>query len=198
MDLTARALIDWSASSQPRRGEIESGDQYLVTRVDHTALIAVIDGLGHGAPAAEAARAAIHTIQSNATESLAELARLSHEAVRATRGVVMTLASIDCESATISWLGIGNVAAVILRASSPDTESLVLRGGVVGQRLPTLVPVTRPWTAGDTLIITTDGVRWDPYQGTLRADPTDVVARQLLEQNAAGDDDALVLVARCP
>ena len=61
-----------------------------------------------------------------------------------------------------------------------------------------MVPVTRPWTAGDTLIITTDGVRWDPYQGTLRADPTDVVARQLLEQNAAGDDDALVLVARCP
>jgi serine phosphatase RsbU (regulator of sigma subunit) len=197
MDLSARALIDWSASSQPRRGEIESGDQYLVTRIDRCALIAVIDGLGHGAAAAEAARVAVNTIQSHATQPLDEVARLSHDALRATRGAVMTLASIDCDKGTISWLGIGNVAAVILRAASSDTESLVLRGGVVGQRLPTVLPVTRPWMQGDTLVITTDGIRWDPYHGNLRADPTEVIVRRLVEQNADGDDDALVVVARC-
>ena len=48
--------IEWAAKSRPRPGEDVCGDRLIAVDVDGTAaLIGVLDGLGHGADAAEAA-----------------------------------------------------------------------------------------------------------------------------------------------
>src|SRR5207247_350114 len=53
----APALIEWGVASLAMPGEAESGDRHLVKSVGTGVLVAVVDGLGHGAGAASAARA---------------------------------------------------------------------------------------------------------------------------------------------
>ena len=44
-----------------------------------------------------------------------ELDARCHDRLRATRGVVMSLASLDQERGILTWLGVGNVAGVVFR-----------------------------------------------------------------------------------
>jgi len=196
----ARPLLDWSVAARILAGEAESGDGHLVAPFLGGALVAVIDGLGHGSEAAAAARAAIGALEAHPAESVVSLLQSCHQALRGTRGAVMTLASFSASSATMTWLGVGNVEGVLLRASANGVsarESVLLRGGVVGYEIPPLRAVTHPVAAGDTLILATDGIRGGFGEGLgLDASPREMADR-ILAQHAKGTDDALVLVARC-
>jgi negative regulator of sigma-B (phosphoserine phosphatase) len=198
MDHVVWPLIDWSAAGRPRPGESESGDAYLVRNLTDAVLVAVVDGLGHGAEAARASRAAIAVADAFAASSLAQIAMRCHEALRETRGAVLTLARIDGRQGTLTWLGIGNVAAVLIRGhGSKVREVLVPRGGLVGHQLANLVPASLSVSSGDTLIVTTDGVNWDPDDGPLAMDAAGPMARGLLDAYAVTTDDATVVVVRC-
>jgi len=56
--VTAPRLIEWGVATLALPGETQSGDRHLVKPVGSTVLVAVVDGLGHGAEAATAAQAA--------------------------------------------------------------------------------------------------------------------------------------------
>ena len=74
----------------------------------------------------------------------------------------MAIASLDEVERSLTWLSIGNVAGVLLRASSQgavDREHIMMRGGVVGQRLPSLRTTTLSLRKGDIFMFATDGVR---------------------------------------
>src|SRR5256885_9190382 len=64
----APALIEWGVASLALPGEAESGDRHLVKPVGTGVLVAVVDGLGHGAEAAAAAQAAVAALERHATE----------------------------------------------------------------------------------------------------------------------------------
>ena len=66
----ALSLLEYAVVSVPVAGEEESGDLHLVTQTDRGALVAVIDGLGHGSEAANAARAAVATLEPHANEGV--------------------------------------------------------------------------------------------------------------------------------
>jgi hypothetical protein len=191
-----RPLIDWAAAGRPRPGESESGDAFLVKQVAEAVLLAVVDGLGHGAEAARASRAAIAVVDAYAASSLAQIAMRCHDALRETRGAVLTLARIDPREGVLTWLGIGNVSAVLVR-SSGERVVLVPRGGVVGHTLASVAPTTLTVSSADTLIVATDGVNWDPDDVTLSADTAHALAHHLLDAHASAADDATVVVARC-
>src|SRR5437773_929428 len=76
-------------------GETESGDLHLVKSVGSGVLAAVVDGLGHGAEAASAARAAVAVLERHAGESPLPLLQRCHRALIGTRGVVLSLAFFD-------------------------------------------------------------------------------------------------------
>jgi hypothetical protein len=87
----------------------------------------------------------------------------------------------------------------LLRAN-PGTgqsiESLLLRGGIVGQNLPALIAVSVPIHPGDTLIFTSDGIRSDFAQNlNVQSTPQQLVSH-ILTHSAKNSDDALVVVAR--
>jgi len=192
-------LIEWGAAALPLEGGPESGDLYVVRPFDHGALVAVVDGLGHGSEAALAAKTAVATLEDYAHEPVISLLRRCHERLMRTRGVVMSLASLDAESNTLTWLGVGNVEAVLLRAdaaANPAREDVLLRGGVVGYQLPTLRASILPVTRGDVLIFATDGIRSGFVEDVILSDPPQKIAEQILARRARGTDDALVLVAR--
>jgi hypothetical protein len=111
----------------------------------------------------------------------------------------LSLAFIDAEHGMMTWLGVGNVQGVLMRADAKKggmQESLLLRAGVVGSQLPALQATVLPIVQGDTLFFATDGVRSD-FSVTLspRENPQRAADR-ILEQYRSGNDDALVLVAR--
>src|SRR6266446_1578813 len=152
-------LLEWGVAAQALPGETESGDLHVVKQLHNGALVAVVDGLGHGAEAALAARTAVDTLNEHAEESVITLLKRCHKNLRGTRGVVMTMAAFNAREDTMTWLGVGNVEGVLFHQDSdakPTYESLLLRRGVVGGRLPPLNATIIPIARGDTLILVTD------------------------------------------
>ena len=99
----------------------------------------------------------------------------------------------------MSWLGVGSVDGVLLRAdraASRRAERLVLRGGVVGRQLPTLGVVVVRVEPGDTLLLATDGIREGFEDKLTVSDVAGPTAARILAEHAKGTDDALVVVAR--
>jgi negative regulator of sigma-B (phosphoserine phosphatase) len=195
----AKPLLDWGVASVTLPGERVSGDQALVQPFPKGMIVGVVDGLGHGTEAATAAQRAIATLEAHAHESVVFLIKRCHEELKGTRGVVMTLASFNAADETITWVGVGNIEAILFRADphgGPAREYVLLHGGVVGHHLPPLRGFVIPVSAGDTLIVTTDGIRSGFAEGLTLDHPPKKQADQILARHAKGTDDALVLVAR--
>ena len=194
-----RLAVDWASAGAALEGEIESGDLHVVAGFDGGVLVGVIDGLGHGPEAAEAAREAARILEELAGEPLSTLVEQCHQALRNTRGAVMTLASFDERASTMTWMGVGNVEAILLRSGRPDAparEGVALRGGVVGYHLPTLRESSLPVSPGDTLVLATDGIRSGFIAGLAGQGTPQEIADAILAGYARGSDDALVVVAR--
>ena len=193
-------LLDWGVAAVALPGEAESGDLHLVWPGPGGVLVAVVDGLGHGAEAASAARSAVAALGSRAHDPPLSLIEHCHQALKGTRGVVMSLALIRRVDASMTWLGVGNVEGMLLRADPQGQQrarsALVTRGGIVGSELPKLKPEVLRLATGDTLIFATDGIR----EGFAEGLPSEATAQQqadhILSKYRKGTDDALVLVAR--
>jgi negative regulator of sigma-B (phosphoserine phosphatase) len=193
--------IEWAAKSRPRPGENVCGDRLLAVDVNGTgALIGVLDGLGHGAEAAEAANRGVDVLRAARAEPLDVLVQRCHRALSGTRGAAMTLARIDFRADKLSWVGIGNVAADLVAKRPAGVEvrsSARLAGGIVGYRIPeVLTPQEVPIRPGDLLVIASDGIVEDHLDDIDFSAPALVIADQILHSHAKDNDDALVLAAR--
>jgi negative regulator of sigma-B (phosphoserine phosphatase) len=191
--------IEWGVATQTMPGEADSGDLEIVESFSGGVLVGAVDGLGHGVEAAQVARLAASTLAGHPDEPVASLVRRCHNALLETRGVVMSLASFSSVDSTITWTGVGNVAAVLLRVGPGEhsrRESLLLRGGVVGFQLPPLSEDVLTVAPGDTLLLATDGVHPAFAEGLLLGPPPQDLAERILAQHLKGSDDALVLVAQ--
>lgn len=187
--------LQWGVAE--RALELQSGDDSLVQAFAEGILLAVVDGLGHGAEARVAAQTAVATLAEHAGESLIALVERCHENLRRTRGVVLSLARLDPRTETLTWLGVGDVDGLLLRTYGwTNREALIPRGGVVGYQLPPLRAADIPLWPGDTLILSTDGIRNDFAEMVSSGDPPQQIADRILAERRRGSDDALVLVAR--
>jgi negative regulator of sigma-B (phosphoserine phosphatase) len=192
-------FLDWAVASLGLHGETVSGDLHLVQTFLNGVLVAVVDGVGHGAEAAAAAEAAIATLKTHAHESVLPLLKRCHDDLRETRGVVLTLASFKPLDGTMTWTGVGNVEGVLVRAHAgegPAREYVLQHGGVVGLQLPPLRGSVIPVFPGDTLIFATDGIRSGFAERLPLEDSPRLIADRILSRDVKGTDDALVLVAR--
>jgi negative regulator of sigma-B (phosphoserine phosphatase) len=174
------------------------GDLAVVRRFDDGVVVAAIDGIGHGEEAATAARIAAEVIAGSPADSLATLVRRCDEALYQTRGVVLSIARLDLRRASLTWLGVGNVMALVHHPGvPPGRDELLLRAGVVGTAsLPNLQPSDISLRRLDTLILATDGIRPQFADQVAFGGPPQSVADEILANYRHGGDDALVLVAR--
>jgi hypothetical protein len=193
--------IEWAATSRPRPGEHICGDRSIAVDVNGTgALIGVVDGIGHGTEAAEAANCCVDVLGDARTEPLDILVQRCHRALSSTRGAVMTLARIDFRIDILSWIGVGNVAADLVAKHPAGVEvrsSARLAGGIVGDRIPAvLVPQDVPIRPGDLIVFASDGIAGKHLDDIDFSAPAPVIADQILHNHAKDNDDALVLTAR--
>ena len=191
-------LVEWAAAARPLEGERLSGDAHFVREDDRGVLLAAFDGLGHGEGAHRAAALGVAALERSRTEQVTEALQACHEALSGSRGAALTLAFLR-PGGELSWIGVGNVEGVVLRAAGTATgrhERLLVRPGAAGAgRLAMRAGATvlRPL---DALVLATDGVGAD-FVTSLdpRAAPR-ALAPELLARHRRATDDALVLVAR--
>ena len=191
-------MIQWGVAHAALAGEPKCGDSHLVRLFPGGALLAVLDGIGHGEQACRAAESGAKILAGNAQDNVVSLLKRCHEALRGSRGVVMSVASINFREQTMAWLGVGNVEGLLVRGvpAQPARESLLLRPGVVGHHLPALQASLVRVSAGDTVIFTTDGIRLGFALGSDDKNSPQEIADHILAEDSKGTDDSLVLVAR--
>jgi hypothetical protein len=195
----SEAVIDWAVATLALAGESESGDLHVVMPFEGGALVAAIDGLGHGPEAAAAARSAAGALEAYPQRPVIELLERCHESMRGTRGAVITIASFSLSDSTMSWVGVGNIEGTLLRAdpeAGRTRESVMLVGGVPGHQLPSLRANQLAVSPGDTLVLATDGVRGGYLDLMDLGETPQRLADRLLEDYGKGTDDAMVVVAR--
>jgi serine phosphatase RsbU (regulator of sigma subunit) len=186
---------------RPRPGEQVCGDHPIALDVgDGAALFGVIDGLGHGEAAQTAALRAVETVEDVRSEPLDVVLQRCHLALIETRGVAMTLARIDFETDTLSWIGVGNVTADLVVKRPTGTEvraSALLAGGIVGYRMPQVLSTHQvAISAGDLLVINSDGIVDGHLHSIDFAAQATTIAEELVGRYGRETDDALVLAAR--
>jgi len=199
MESVESSPLECGVAGRAFPGFSESGDRHVFQQTREGALVAVVDGLGHGNEAAAAALEACAMLELNAEENVISLIKRCHVGLNGMRGVVLSLASFNFRDALMTWIGVGNVQGTLLRHDpgvSGGDESLLLRPGVVGNHLPPLQASVLPVFAGDSLILATDGVQADVDRFQLRSRPPRRAAENVLAHYAKGTDDALILIAR--
>ena len=199
METISEPIVEYGVATFALAGHGQSGDHHLVRCNRDGVLIAAIDGIGHGEDAADAAKSAASILKASADEPIISLVERCHEKLRPTRGVVLSLAFIDPAHGMMTWLGVGIVHGVLARANGQKgnpKETLLLRAGVVGSRLPPLQATVLPVVKGDTLCFVTDGVSGDFAENLSVLGDPQKAADRILERCRTGNDDALVLVAR--
>jgi negative regulator of sigma-B (phosphoserine phosphatase) len=189
--------LEWAIASRAMPGELECGDAAVVEPRRDGVLVAAVDGLGHGPGAHRAAAVAVSTLRQHVDRDAEALVRLCHDELRSTRGAVMSVATIHLASRRMAWVGVGNVTGLLFRGDprvTPFREALVQRGGVVGDRLPTLRVAELELALGDTLVMASDGLATAFADRTPEGRDAREIAERLLAQYGRDTDDALALV----
>jgi negative regulator of sigma-B (phosphoserine phosphatase) len=194
------AALECGCAGAAIEGEVRSGDLAVFAPYADGGLVAVVDGLGHGPPAADAAETAAEVLRAHPTEAPEALFARCHRALRRTRGVVMTLAWFDVAARRLRWVGVGNVEARLVRAAGgADARhgSPLVLGGVVGYNLPRSIRASAvELEPGDAVVMATDGVAADFSAVLDPAVPVQTQAERVLDAHGKGSDDALAVVVR--
>jgi hypothetical protein len=193
------AQLELGVAERPLPGEHRSGDRAVLSAYDGGALVAAIDGLGHGGAAADAAATAAAVIAEQPDQAPKRLIEACHAALARTRGVVMTLAWFDLAAGSLSWTGVGNVEGRLVRAPGGErapTQGAFTLGGVVGYNLPAIRVTSTELAPGDVIVLVTDGIDSGFAEAIVAAGTAQEIADRILAEHGRASDDALAVVVR--
>lgn len=192
--IQARRIGAWS---RPRPNETLNGDAYLINTRGPFTMYAVVDGLGHGGGAKEASDVALGSLAEWRGEPLDQVLQAVHDALRSTRGAVLSAVVINEEEHSFQYAGVGNIMVRVFNA--PERVTPLPTNGTLGARLGQIRVWTFPWANGATCVMASDGVSasWemDAYPGLLTRSPQ-LLAGILMRDYGRASDDATVLVIR--
>ncbi|HUS18375.1 MAG TPA: SpoIIE family protein phosphatase [Terriglobales bacterium] len=195
-----RSRLNVGGVSIPIAGETVCGDAFASAHSSSRSVFMVVDGLGHGPVAAEAAAAALQCFQQFHPDPPAEIIDRLHGALRPTRGAAAAVAEIQHDRGIVTYSGVGNITGLVIFPEEGVTRNLVSQNGIVGHHMARVSEFTYPWTAKARLVMYSDGLtsHWNQksYPGLLNKDPA-VIAAVLYRDHYRTRDDATIVVA-CP
>ncbi|MEE8526688.1 MAG: SpoIIE family protein phosphatase [Thermoanaerobaculia bacterium] len=188
--------VDHASYVRPASGHRVGGDAAVVARLGGGVLAAIVDVLGHGSEAHQVARrAAAFLRQPSSTEPKALIEGL-HEHLRGSRGAAAGISFVEPAADRLRYAGLGNT---VIRKFGAREVRLVSRDGVLGERMRTPREEELGLTAGDVVVLYTDGVRahfrLDDYPRLL-SDTAATAARKIVEDFGKAYDDAGCIVLR--
>jgi hypothetical protein len=177
-------------------GEQVCGDAIAVVRHEACIRLLVVDGLGHGIHASQAAQASSAAFHADAKSPLPDVMNAMHMASRPTRGAVAAIAEIDPGAGRVRFAGVGNISAAVVGLDRD--YNLVSHNGTLGHEIRKVQEFSYPWSPGAVLVMHSDGIsrRWsfDEQPGLASRDP-DLIAAVLYRDFTRERDDAAILVA---
>jgi anti-sigma regulatory factor (Ser/Thr protein kinase) len=189
--------LEFSAACVPHSGEELCGDAWAYQATVGGGTFLVVDGLGHGEYAAQAAQEALRIFRQYSDRTPTEILERMHAAMRSTRGAAVALTRIDVIHKSVLFAGIGNISAAIMPYGT--ARNMVSLNGTVGHEMRKVREFLYPWPEDAVLIMHTDGLatKWDldTYTGLWRRAPS-VIAGVLYRDFSRRRDDVTVLVAR--
>jgi anti-sigma regulatory factor (Ser/Thr protein kinase) len=191
------ARLDLGAVCVPKSGEEVCGDAWAVAAEQERPAVMVVDGLGHGLGAADAARLAVTAFEAAPDLPPAAQVGAVHDALRGSRGAAVAVARIDGARGVVTFAGVGNVAGVVVTAGVG--RHLVSSNGTAGHAVARINEFSYPWADDALLVMHSDGLgsRWqiDRYPGLPARHPA-LVAGVLYRDWSRGRDDVTVVAAR--
>ncbi|WP_181776050.1 ATP-binding protein [Amycolatopsis pittospori] len=146
--------VDLAHFRLPREGEDRCGDALAVSAMPGARTAVVVDGLGHGPEASDAAEAAIAVFRRDPDRPLPEHLNAMHRALRQTRGAAVALARTS--EGTLDFCGVGNIGGLVLTPG--QSHPLLSIPGIVGFTLPVVRVRTVPLTGHELVVLHTDGI----------------------------------------
>jgi anti-sigma regulatory factor (Ser/Thr protein kinase) len=190
--------LEWGAVCVPKRGEAVCGDAWAVTAGHARNTILIVDGLGHGLHAFDAANEALRAFWEHSRERPESILNALHGALQKTRGVVAGIAEINWDTRELRWAGAGNITGTLVPVEG-KASGLVSHIGTVGHNVTRFQGFTHPWPDDGLVILHSDGLSsgWEleSYPGLTRKDPS-LIAGVLYRDFASRRDDVAVLVGR--
>jgi anti-sigma regulatory factor (Ser/Thr protein kinase) len=192
--------VVWGATATNAPGESVSGDQWSLIAHENVVTLMVVDALGHGLHANDAALAAVRVFADHGASDLGLLIGKVHDALRTMRGAALAVARCDLARNTLTYAGVGNVAGAIVGMDGRQ-QGLVSYNGTVGAVSITIREFHYEWRPGEKLVMHTDGLRtrWvlSEHPGLVARHPS-VIAAVLHRDCLRGRDDATVVVVARP
>lgn len=185
-----------AAFTVPKTGELVSGDKWSILENENTTNCLLIDGLGHGFEACEAANLAIKRFKELAGKPPEVVLKAIHQSLKGTRGAVGALAQIDHEHGKIHFCGLGNIAAVVEREN--EHKHLTSLNGTLGYEARKFLEITEKWTPHSTLIMHSDGLSSKTFEDlyTICREVPAIAAAKLYQKYSKGIDDSTILICK--
>lgn len=185
----------YGAISVALEGEVDCGDAWcLKTSAEGYALL-VVDGLGHGTFAAEAAHVAVNAFSGNPFAAPQDVMVRANALMSKTRGGAAACARVVGDR--ISYSGVGNVSGSLV--SIGKSQGLMSHNGTLGLHHRNTRQFEYQRDPGALLVMHSDGVsaRWELKNrpDLLHCHPA-VIAAVLYRNHARDRDDATVVVVR--
>jgi len=179
-------------------GETDCGDQLEYWQDGRQLICCVVDGLGHGLHAKEAACKIIAYVANHRVETPEQLFRGCDAAMHHERGGVMAVAWI--EGNQLRYASVGNIAGYLAHHGDDGyrIEQLNMDRGMISGGFKKLNVQALTMKKSDLLIMHSDGLAplynleaWQPV-----LDEMERLAKALIEDQGKETDDACVLVYR--
>ena len=189
--------LDLGAATRPHPAMVKNGDAFVLERWGESALVGVIDGVGHGQSAFQAALEARLFVENHFDRPLDALFFGVGRACRGTQGVVMALARFDWGSEKLTFASVGNIESRVFEC--PQKMNFNQRRGLIGLNAPNPVVTEHRWEPSQVMVMHSDGVsahwEWGDYPKLRNASAVGA-AQQLLHRLARDNDDATVVVVK--
>lgn len=188
--------LPYGALRLPMRHEIVCGDAWHLAWNGPRLIAVLVDGLGHGLQASDAAELGVAAAAEAGDQPVEAIIGRMHQRMSRTRGGAVGVFSYDGASGQARFAGIGNVSAAVHGVGG--TRGLPSHPGIVGGNFRRVHTFGLDTPAGGLVLMHSDGLqaRWSlsQYEGLLFRHPALVVAVLQRDFDRARDDTGIIAI----
>ena len=186
--------VPYGALRLAMRHEEACGDAWHLRADAGFVAATLIDGLGHGLQAADAAQAGVAAVAQRGNAAPADAIAAMHAGMSGSRGGAAAVARVDVASGAVDFAGIGNISATLCEATT--TRGMASHPGIVGVQFRKAQPFHFHAAAGTLLLMHSDGLqaRWSlrNYPGLFHRHPAVIVAVLQRDFDRGRDDTSII------
>jgi anti-sigma regulatory factor (Ser/Thr protein kinase) len=186
--------IEIGAISLPHPGETDCGDAIAAASRDDLTSILVVDGLGHGPGAAEAANKAVQVFNKTPFDDPAHTVEKIHIELAGTRGAAIALVHIHLSTNQVDFVGVGNIACRVY--SNYSSKGCASVQGIVGGRIGSLKQYSYDWAPEAGLLMYSDGIKSAASLRASKSTSAILEAAEIYRDYCRITDDSTVVVVR--